>query len=65
LLLFYEHDEEQEQVAASNAGGGPQGMLVNHPTTDKAHHKTLPSTGFSLIFLCLHKRLFISTQVYI
>jgi hypothetical protein len=30
-------------------------LRVNHPTSDKGHHDTSPSTGFPLIFLCLHK----------
>jgi hypothetical protein len=54
-LLCYEHGEAQEQVAASNTGGGLEVMLVNHRTSDKGHHETSPSTGFPLVFLCLHK----------
>jgi hypothetical protein len=54
-LLCYEHDEEQEQVAASNTAGGLEGMRVNHPSSNKRHHETSSSTGFPLIFLCLHK----------
>jgi hypothetical protein len=44
-LLCYEHDEEQEQVAASSTGGGLVGMLVNHPTSDKGPHEASPRTG--------------------
>jgi hypothetical protein len=56
-LLRYEHDEEQEQDAASNPGGGLEGMLVNYPTSDKGHHESPSSTRFPLISLCLHKDL--------
>jgi hypothetical protein len=47
--------KSKEKTAVSNIGGGLEGMFVNHPTTDKGHHWTSPSTGFPLIFLCLHK----------
>jgi hypothetical protein len=40
---------------ALNTGGGLEGILVNYLTSDKEHHWTSPSTGFPLIFLCLHK----------
>jgi hypothetical protein len=54
----------QEQIAPSNTGGELEGMLINHSTLDKEHYDPSPSTGFSSIFLCLHKD-FISTRVYI
>jgi hypothetical protein len=66
-ILCREHDEEQEQVTASNTGGGHEGMLVNQLTLDKGHHETSPSTSFQLIFYayiqtfyfysCLYKKI--------
>jgi hypothetical protein len=49
-LLCYEHDEEQEQVAASSTGGGLVGMLVNLPTLDKGPHEASPRTGVHWYF---------------
>jgi hypothetical protein len=54
-LLFYEHDEEHEHVAASNTAGGHEGMPVNNLASDKGHHETSASTGSPLIFVCIHK----------
>jgi hypothetical protein len=65
-LLCYEHDEYQEQVAASNTGGGLQDMLVNHPTSDKGHYQTSPSKGYvyayirtSYFYSCLYFKKFL------
>jgi hypothetical protein len=57
-LLCWDHAEEQEQVAASNIGGGLEGILVNHPNRDKKLHETSPSTGFPLTSLCLLKEFY-------
>jgi hypothetical protein len=38
------------KVAASNTGGGLEGILLSNPIPDKGHLETSSSTAFQLIF---------------